>query len=194
MKLIVSLILSCAALSLNAQRDTSIYKIIKTVEANEYTFRVPEAWKEVPQIDNVVIDKKFEFTNVGIPFKVNDAPLTAFFILRKLTCDSIQTGEVFTINEFLSYSDRVTPAGENYQKDTLSILSGEKASLFHTRYYRRSKVSNFSRYDLVAYSLKRRAAYLLTITYQYKDATYMAEADHQFKQYAVRILQSLSLR
>ena len=179
---------------LSAQRDTSIYKVIKIVETNEYTFRIPEAWKKIPQAESVAIDEKFEFTSVGLPFKINDAPLTAFLILRKLPCDSIQIGETFTVSEFLGYPDRVTQAGENYQKEALTIASGETASLFHSRYYRRSKVSNFSRYDLVAYSEKRKAAYMLTITYQYKDPTYMAEADYQFRQYAVRVLKSLSLR
>ncbi len=187
-------IIFLSASNLSAQKDTSIYKVIKIVEANEYTFRVPEAWKKIPQVESMPIDEKFEFTSVGIPFKINDAPLTAYLILRKLPGDSIQTGETFIVSEFLGYPDRVTNAGENYQKEAITIASGETASLFHTRYYRRSKVSNFSRYDLVAYSEKRKASYMLTITYQYKDPTYMAEADYQFRQYAVRILKSLALR
>ncbi|MES2620926.1 MAG: hypothetical protein V4615_08740 [Bacteroidota bacterium] len=179
---------------LNAQNDTTIYKVIKAVEANEYLFRVPEDWKEIPQIEASPIDEKFEFTNVGLPFKVHDAPLTAFLILRKLECDSIQTGESSAIIEFTSYPDRVAAAGETYETDSLIIASGEKATLIHSRFYRRSKVSNFSRYDLVAYSAKRTACYLLTITFQYKDPTYMVEADLKFRQYAVRILKSLVLR
>jgi hypothetical protein len=186
--------LSFLTLLLSAQTDTSIFKVIKAVEANEYLFRVPEQWKNIPQIENAPIDQKFEFTNVGLPLKVNDAPLTAFLILRKMNCDSIEQGVNFIINEFTGYADRVNQAGETYEKDTITISSGEKAILIHSRFYRRSKVSNFTRYDLVAYSPKRKAAYMLTITYQYKDATYRIEADLKLRQYAVRILKSLVLR
>jgi hypothetical protein len=179
---------------LSAQTDTSIFNVIKAVEANEYLFRVPERWKKVSQIESSPIDQKFEFTDIGLPLKVNDAPLTAFLILRKLECDSLRQGEDFIINEFTGYPDRVNQAGETYEKDTLTIASGEKATLIHSHFYRRSKVSNFTRYDLVAYSPKRKAAYLLTITYQYKDATYRIEADLKLRQYALRILKSLVLR
>lgn len=189
-----SLLFTLTCFIVAAQNDTSVYKVIKAVEANEYLFRVPEDWKEIPQIEASPIDEKFEFTNVGLPFKVNDAPLTAFLILRKQECDSIEAGEAFAIVEFTSYPDRVTAAGETYETDSLIITSGEKATLLHSRFYRRSKVSNFSRYDLVAYSAKRKACYLLTITFQYKDPTYMVEADLKFRQYAVRVLQSLVLR
>ena len=179
---------------LSAQNDTTIYSVIKSVEANEYLFRVPEQWQNVPQIENSPIAEKFEFTNVGLPFKFNDAPLTANLILRKFSCDSLQAGIKFITDEINSYPDRVAPAGESYETDSLLIASGEKATLIHSRFYRRSKVSNFTRFDLVAYSQKRKAAYLLTIIFQSKDPTYMAESDLKLRQYATRILKTLVLR
>jgi hypothetical protein len=190
------LFLSCLLVArfLSAQTDTSIFKVIKGVEANEYVFQVPENWKKVPQIPNAPIDQKFEFTAVGLPLTINDAPLTAFLILRKLECDSIQAGENFIISEFTGYPDRVNQMGETYEKEPLVISSGETATLIHTRFYRRSKVSNYSRYDLVAYSAKRKAAYMLTITFQYKDPNYRVEADLRLRQYCIRVLKTLVLR
>lgn len=194
MKHLLLLLFCYCTLLLRSQTDTTIYKVIKIVEANEYTFRVPEKWQKVPQVASMPIDEKFEFTSVGIPFTLNGSPLTAFLILRKLDCDSIQAGENFIIKEFTDYPDRICPVGESYEADSLFIASGEKATFIHTRYYRRSKVSNYSRYDLVAYSQKRKAAYMFTTTFQYKDPTYMAEADLRLRQYAVRVLKSLALR
>ena len=194
MRVSFATILSLLFAITQAQTDTSIFKVLKGVETNEYFFKVPERWKEVPQVEASPIDEKFDFTNVGIPFKVHDAPLTAFLVLKKLECDSIGVGEKFCIDEFSSYSDRITAAGESYDTDSLTITSGERATLIHSRFYRRSKVSNFSVYNLVAHSTKRNACFILSITYKYKDATYMTEADLHFRQYSTRIFETLSLR
>ena len=118
----------------------------------------------------------------------------ATLTLRKVTAKDKSEGESFVINEFTSYTDRLTPAGYNYETDSIKIASGETATLISTHFYRRSKVSNFSCFDLVAYSNQRSVAYVITITYQYKDPTYIAEADLKLKQYALRIFRTLKLR
>lgn len=178
-----------------AQNDTSIYKTIKHIEANEYKFSVPEKWTAFSQIENGPQLQKLDFTDVALPHVVNNAPLTATCLFRKIVCDSLRAAESFATTEFLSYPDRVTTAGEpDYKTDTLVIQSGETGTLFHTRYYRRSKVSNFTRYDLVVYSTKRQAAFWFTITYQYKDPNYLVETDLKLKQYALRIFKTLVLR
>lgn len=178
----------------HAQTDTTIFNVLKKAENNEYVFSVPDKWTKLPQIDNAAIDQKYEFTDVGLPHLVGTTPLTANFILRKLECDSSNAAVDFIINEFTSYPDRITPAGYNYLTDSLQIASGEMATLLTTHYYRRTKVSNFTRYDLIAYSHKRKAAYMLTITFQYKDPTYMCEVDLKMKRYATRVFKTLLLR
>jgi hypothetical protein len=190
----IALLLFLFPLLLSAQNDTTIYNVIKAVEANEYLFRVPEKWKNIPQIENSPLDEKFEFTTVGLPLTWNDAPLTAFLILRKLESDSIQQGENFIVGEFTGYTDRIQPAGETYEREPLTIASGEEATLIHSRFYRRSKVSNVTRYDLVAYSAKRKASYILTMSFQYKDPNYRVEADLNLKRYALRVFKTLVLR
>ncbi len=194
MKTSYTFLLLLVGFSALAQKDTSIYSAIKNAEANEYVFSVPEKWNEVLLLDAAAIDRKFDFTDVALPHQYNSAPLTATFTLRKMPAADRAEAENFIINEFTAYTDRLSPAGYTYETDSLKISSGEIAALINTHFYRRSKVSNFSRYDLVAYSEKRKTAYLLTITYQYKDPTYIIEADLKLKQYAVRILKTLVLR
>lgn len=190
------LLLSCLTFSLciSAQNDTSVFKNIKHIEANEYTFRVPEKWTAYLQQQNGPQLQKLEFTDVAIPHVLNNAPLTAICLFRKIGCDSIIAAQTFAVAEFSSYPDRVTPAGRDYEMDSLTIVSGEKAILYHTHYYRRSKASNFTRYDMVVYSEKRKAAYWFTTTYQYKDPTYQIEFDLKLKEYALRIYKTLVLR
>ena len=177
-----------------AQNDTSIYRSIKHIEAYDYVFSVPEKWTVFLQQQNGPQLQKLEFTDVALPHVVNEAPLTAICLLRKINCDSLRAAQEFVVTEFSSYPDRVTPAGQDYTTDTLNITSGEQAILYNTHYYRRSKVSNFTRYDMVAYSTKRNAAYWFTVTYQYKDPTYQIEFNYKLKSYALRIFKTLTLR
>ncbi len=177
-----------------AQTDTSVFNSTTTVETNEYTFRVPEKWHNIPQIDASSRDQKFEFTDVALPHIINNAPVTAFFVLRKTESENINHGVNFVTTEFSSYPDRVTPAGQDYQTDSIKIASGETALLITTRYYRRSKASNFTRYDLIAFSEKRKTSYMLTVTYQYKDPTYAIEFNLKLKEYAMRVFKTLVLR
>lgn len=194
MKRLIAILFTCLYLLSAAQTDTTVFSSINTIETNEYTFQVPDKWRNVPQIDAASRDQKFEFTDVALPHIINNAPLTAIFILRKVEGEKRADGENFIVTEFTSYPDRIAPAGYTYETDSIKIGSGETATLLTTHYYRRSKASNFTRYDLVAYSDKRKANYLLTITYQYKDPTYAIEFNLKLKEYAKRIFKTLVLR
>lgn len=178
----------------SAQTDEKIFKNLRIVETNEYIFSVPEQWKQLNHLDREMRDQRFDFTDVGLPHVLNNAPLTASFQLRYLPCNDIQIADSFIISEFKSYPDRVTPPDYDYSTDTISVLSGEKALLHHTHYYRRTKASNFTRYDMVVYSDNRKTAYMLTATFQYKDPNYMLENDLKLKQYILKVYTTLKLR
>ncbi len=194
MKFPAFICLLSATLFASAQNDTTIYRTIKHMEANDYTFSVPEKWTVYLQQQNGPQLQKLEFTDVALPHVVNNAPLTAICLFRKLNGDSLKAAQQFVINDFTSYPDRVTSPGYNYTTDTLKIASGEQAILYTTHYYRRSKASNFTRYDMLVYSAKRKGTYWFTVTYQYKDPTYQIEFDYKLKQYALRIYKTLVLR
>ena len=187
-----SILFTCT--NLDAQTDSTIYSVQKKVETNEYIISVPEKWRKTDAIDQSSKDRKYEFSEVSLPKLYNNSPLLATFSLRKYVCDSIRAAEDYVISEITSYPDRVTPPGRNYEQDTISIESGEKATFISTHFYRRTKVSNFTRYDLVVYSKNRKAAYMLSITFQYKDSTYGIEKELKLRQYAERVFKTLLLR
>jgi hypothetical protein len=66
--------------------------------------------------------------------------------------------------------------------------------LYSTRFFRRTKISNFTRYDLVVYSKKRKAAYMFTLLFQYHDPTYAFEAQNKLRQYAIKFFGNILLR
>ena len=194
MRVVFILLSLCISFSVNAQNDTSVFNKQKEIVSSDYVFSVPSGWKNIPEIDISTKDKKFEFNGIGLPAEFNHFQVTATMVLRKYECSKKNTAEDYVITEITSYPDRVTPPGHNYETDSLKILSGENATLLSTRFFRRTKVCNYSRYDLIAYSKKRRAAYMFTITFQYRDTTYAFETDNKLKQYALKVFGNILLR
>ena len=194
MRIVCILLFLCLSCSIWAQNDTSVFDKQTEVATTEYVFKVPSRWKNVQQIDLTSKDRKFEITGVGLPAECNHTPVTGTLTLRKYECAKLSTAEDYIISEITSYPDRVTEAGCNYQTDTLKIASGEKATLISTRFLRRTKLSNYSRFDLIAYSKKRKAAYMFTITFQYREPTYAFEADNKLVQYALGVFERIILR
>ena len=150
MRIICILVFLCLSSSVRSQNDTTVFDKQTEIATSEYVFKVPAGWKNVQQIDLTSKDRKFEITGVGLPTECNHAPVTGTLTLRKYECAKLSTGEDYIISEITSYPDRVTEAGCNYQTDSLKIKSGEKATLISTRFLRRTKLSNYSRFDLIA--------------------------------------------
>jgi hypothetical protein len=194
MRIATFILLFVIPFALQAQDDTSVFTKQKKVETSDYIFLVPEGWKNIPEIDISTKDRKFDFTGVGIPAEYRHEPVTAICHLRKYECKSIHAAEDYIISEITSYPDRVTPPGHNYDTDSLKILSGEEGTLYSCRYLRRNKLSNFSRFDLLVYSAKRKAAYMFTITFQYRDPTYAFDTDNKLRQYALQFFKNILLR
>lgn len=176
------------------QTDTTIFNSLHNVETNEYVLSIPQRWQYVPSVDASSKDRKYDFTGVSLPEEVNHTPFIANLQVRKYECTNIKQADDYVLSEFSLYPDRITPPGFSYLRDTLTISSGQPADLFLTHYFRRTKASNYTRYDMVVYSAKRKAAYILTATFQYRDPTYAIEDSLKLKQYMWRVFRSLLLR
>ncbi|MBL0308250.1 MAG: hypothetical protein IPP77_00670 [Bacteroidetes bacterium] len=179
---------------LSAQLDTMVFRSTKKIQTTEFTLDVPERWRNTPYLNAGSKDQRYEFSEVSLPLVYNNTPVTAVMTLRKFECANIRQAEDYILTEMTSYPDRVTSGNFNYSRDSLVIASGETATFYHTRYYRRAKASNFTNYYLVAYSEKRKAAYMINITFQYRDSTYEAEEAMKFKEYVLRVLNTFVLR
>lgn len=187
-------ILIVLSISAYAQRDTSVWNTITKTETNEYIISVPDKWNRYVPLDQSTKEYKFEFTNVAIPAQINNAPLVATCTTRRFATDSVQRAIDFVLGEFTGLPDRITQAGYNYDVEDFTNNNGQKGTVITTRYYRRSKVSNYTRYDYITYSPKFKTAYIVTITYQYKDPGYMCETDHKFREYAFRVFKRFMVR
>ena len=194
MRIAFQFLLLIISFSIKAQNDTSVFTRQKRVETSDYVFMVPEGWKYIPGIDISSKDRKFDLSGVGVPPEYRHSPVNATCILRKYECKSIHAAEDYIVTEMTSYPDRVTQPGRNYDIDSLKIQSDEGATLYPSRFLRRNNMRNVSRFDLIVYSQKRKAAYMFTITFQYNDPTYAFESENKLKDYAMQFFKNILLR
>ena len=155
MKSNILLILVCSMLSFSSfgQTDPSIWKNVMKIEDNKFVANVPEGWKKVTQAEGSTADYKYDFSGVGIPtIAKENSPLYANFTVSRMAGNKPAKAMELVMGEFSNFSDRLTEPNYNYDTATATTKSGEMGKLLHTRYYRRSKVSNYSKYFLIVYS------------------------------------------
>jgi hypothetical protein len=74
---------------------------------------------------------------------------------------------------------------EGQQK--IKLASGQDAYILNTRFFRKIKNLNQSRFDLVVYSDKAKQSYLITMSIQYSDPTYGFEEKFHLADFARKV-------
>ena len=177
-----------------SQADQSIWNVATKIEANYYNVNIPEKWKKVTIADASGMDYKFDASGVGIPSVVNNSPIYCNFTIMRMAGKKLTQAIDQSLIEFTSFYDRVTEPGYNYDTATAILKTGEVGKVLHTRYYRRSKVSNFSRYYLFIYDPKLNYTYILCLYFQYKDPNYEIERSARFSDYAQQVFAHFEFR
>ena len=192
---IVALLFFCLMTTLTqAQSDDGVWRSVVKIEDNKYILNLPDAWKKITVSEGSGFDFKFDFTGVGIPATVGGAPLYAQFTISRMSGDKHGSAMDQVMNDFSVFYDRVTEPGYNYDTTTATIKSSQTGTMLHSRYYRRSKVSNYSKYYLLIYSPKADETYILTVNFQYKDPSYDIERSAHFNEYAMQIFGHFEFR
>jgi hypothetical protein len=178
----------------HSQADTTVWNMEIKAEDNKYILNLPDQWKKIALTEGSAIDYKFDFTGIGIPAMTGGAPLYAFFTISQIAGDKHGQAMDQVMSDFSAFYDRVTEPGYNFDTSTAVIKTGQTGTLLHSRYYRRSKVSNYSKYYLIVYSTKSNATFILSLGFQYKDPSYDIERSARLKDYALRIFDHFELR
>ena len=193
-KTLLHFFLLVLSLSAYSQVDQSIWTVVTKIEANQYNINVPEKWKKVTITDGSGMDYKFDASGVGIPAMVNNSPIYCNVSIAKMTGKKIEYAIEQSLTEFTAFYDRVTEPGYNYDTSNATIKTGEVGKVLHTRYYRRSKVSNFSKYYMCIYDPKLNNTFVLSLQFQYKDPSYEIERSARFTDYAQQIFAHFEFR
>lgn len=193
-KLLIVWCMCMAVMAAQAQSDESVWNSEMKVEDNKYVLNLPDQWKKVPLTDGAAYEYKLDFTGVGIPGSVGTSPLYANFTISHLAGNKRMQAMDEVMTDFSGFYDRITEPGYNYDTTTVTTKTGETGTLLHSRYYRRSKVSNYSKYYLIVYSPKSDQTYILTLNFQYKDPSYDIERSAHLAEYAKKVFEHFELR
>jgi hypothetical protein len=194
---LVNYLILCITLTsthLFAQTDTTIWQSVSKYENNRYILTLPEKWRKVTLPDASPTEVKYDITGVGIPATVNGSPMVSHFTISRIAGNNIPKAVSEITDEYNGFSDKVLEPNVSFDSTEVAIHSGEKALYMHSRFYRRSKVSNYSKYYLVLYSPKADATFTLYMHFQYKDPMYNVERSSAFKDYAMRVFGRFLLR
>lgn len=181
-------------LSAQCQSDPALWNSQMKVEENKYILNIPDAWKKVTIGEGLGMEHKFDFGGVGIPASLAGSPLYAYFTISRISGNKYAQAKEQVLNDFTVFYDRVTEPGYNYDTTTTIIKTGQTGTLLHCRYYRRSKVSNYSKYYLIIYSPAADETYILALNFQYKDASYDVERSAHFNDYAKQVFAHFEFR
>jgi hypothetical protein len=178
----------------SAQEDPVLWKQIKTVTSEDYEFRVPETFRQLPTPSGKNPEQFFEANGVGLPITFNQGPVIVTIFLVRERCSSLEDCKHECLEGYRLNSDRVFSAGWQDRQEKLSLGNGQEAWLLHTRFYRSSKGLHQSRFDLVVHSDKAKAGYVFTLSVQHGDASYKIEADLNIPAYGKSLFSHFQLR
>jgi hypothetical protein len=177
------------------QSDVSVWNSVTKVQDNNFMATFPDGWKKVTQAEGSQADYKYELTGVGIPAIAREnSPLYGFFTISHLQGNKFGKAQEQIVTEFTNFNDRLTEINYNYDSASAIVKSGQTGKLLHTRYYRRTKVSNYSNYYLIVYSPKADQTYVLALHFQYKDTSYDIERTAKMKEYALAVFSRFEFR
>ncbi len=157
-----------------------------------YTFSVPRSWRHIHPKGNGP-EHYLEASGIVLPITENNAPVIVTAFITTFPAESLQQAKQTTTRGYGENPDRVFPAGEKIQAADLTLRSGETALILNTRFYRKSKGLQQSRFDLVAFMPDRKRALLYTLSVQYSDETYALERKLQLRNLAEKMFERVSL-
>lgn len=173
-------------------RDTG-WNDLKTYETPFVSIRIPKNWLELGELGNIVEDA-FDASGLYFPDEFNHRPLLAGVFILNWQGDDLEEVKNIVIKDNRTNPDRIYE--DNY-KDSLynyTLEDGKKAYVLHTRFYRKSKQLNQSRFELILYSDKLKKGFSVMVSVQYNDPTYKFEAENSLDVFAARILSQVKVR
>lgn len=130
----------------------------------------------------------FEASGQGLPISYNGGPVkVSVFLVKMGKSKNLKSATESVISGYFVNADRVFKKDKDYQEESFTLSDKDEAILLNTRFYRKSKGLNQSRFDLVTYSKKYKTAYMFTVSIQYVDNTYDFETKNNLKDYARKL-------
>lgn len=179
--------------SLYSQTDTAIWSDMKEVEGENYSFYVPVKWRDLDMSMYGMLHY-YEASGLAFPLMHNGSnPVIVILSLVKTDEKSLEDVKSDIENGYSKNKDRVFKDNFYFESEEFNLASNHKAYLINTRFFRKSKDLEQSRFDLAVYSEKANQGYMFTISIQYADETYQFEKDFKLKEFARKFFSYFSL-
>lgn len=192
-KLLTFIAIAALATTVYGQVDQIIWDSLKTVATDNYELKVPYKWRQMPTVGQGP-EQMFEASGLALPAMSNGSPVMVTIFMIKQDGKDLDACKDKCLDGYRKNPDREFP--KNY-KDGVKIIKltgGQEAYFLNTRFYRKSKGLNQSRFDLVVYSDKAKAGYIYTVSIQYADNDYKFETDNKIADFAKKLYSYFTLK
>lgn len=166
---------------------------MKDIETEFYSLKVPSDWLDLGKLGNLV-DQSFDATSLYFVDSFDNAPIIAGLFVMNAPSDNLEDAKTKCLKGYKDNPDRIFPKGFIEGEEKITLQSGQEAYLINTRFYRPTKQLNQSRFDLVVYSDKAKQGFLVTVSVQYKDDTYLFENVNHLADFAKRLYSYFKLK
>ncbi len=148
---------------------TTIWDSLTTYSSDYYELQVPFEWRHLPPGSE--LEHYFEASGLAYPIELNGSPIILVLFVMKVdkSYASLEQAKDNWLAGYHDNPDRVFPEGFTDGAEKFNLPSGQDAYFLNTRFYRKSKELNQSRFDLLMYSEKANAYYCYGVTVQYAD-------------------------
>jgi len=176
-----------------AQNRDTTWKDLKNVETEYYLLQVPSEWLDLGSVSDLV-SNSYDATTLYFPDTFNNAPILVGLFVMNQPASNLEEAKQRCLNGYKTNPDRVFPEKFREGQQKIKLSSGQDAFLLNTRFFRKTKKLNQSRYDLVVYSDKAKQGYLVTVSVQYNDPSYAFEKDYCLTNFANKIYSRFILK
>ncbi len=190
--LLTLLLISIFVTSVNGQVDPTIWDSLKTVTTDNYELKVPYAWRKM-SAGGQGPEQFFEASGLALPAAFNDSPVIVTIFFAKQDCKNLDECKDKCLSGYRDNPDREFPKKFKDGQEKTKLTKGQDAYFLNTRFYRKSKSLNQSRFDLVVFSDKVKAGYIYTVSVQYSDNEYKFETDNHLADFAKKLYSYLTL-
>lgn len=193
MKQMLLAILLCFAFAGAASAQDSVVTMqFRGIEGEGYRLRVPEDWRYTKG-GGQGPDFYLELSGLALPDTFKGGPVIATVFLAPFAAKDLDDAVEGTLKGYRGNPDRVFPL-EKDEAYEHHLLSGARAPILKTRFFRKSKALQQIRYDLITYSESLKTAYDLTFSIQFADSEYSIEKEWDIETGVQKLFGSFELK
>ena len=192
-KLLTFIIIATLATTAYGQVDQTIWDSLKTVTTDNYELKVPYKWRQMPT-GGQGPEQMFEASGLALPVMFNGSPVMVTIFVVKQEGKYLEDCKDKCLSGYRENPDREFPKKIKDGQEKIKLTGGQDAYFLNTRFYRKSKGLNQSRFDLVVYSDKEQSGYIYTVSIQYDDNDYKFETDNKLTDFAKKLYSYLTLK